>query len=335
MNKKLIMDGRHLQNAQKGGGIARDANFIKRELSKIFELEVDQYQTKVKKFQRNFRSFIGSKTDLKLNCDVYWSSQPNSLTNSLASTTYVRMHDIFPITNPNWFRGINVASFKNAMNLAIQEKHIFVANSHYTKMQIQKYLGAKNIHIHVLPCKVELLSGFLCENCDACKTLEKIPNNFILSVGTIEPRKNLDLLNTVFNDNTFPKLVIVGRDGWKSRKLVRGLSQNSNLIWLKTTCDASLDLLYRRADLFISASFDEGFDLPSHEAILYNLPMLLSDIPIRREMGITFPMPSPKLASDWVKLLKHSLQKPDEFVLKDTHLLSNFENNLREIISYE
>jgi glycosyltransferase involved in cell wall biosynthesis len=333
--KKLVMDGRHLQVAQKGGGIARDANFIKQELSKIFELEIDQYHTKVKKIKRNFRSFIGSKTDLKLNCDIYWCSQPNSLKNSLAASTYVRVHDIFPITNPDWFRGPNVVSFKNAMNFAIQEKHIFVANSNYTKMQIEKNLGIKKNLINILPCKVELLSGSFCENCDACRYLEIIPDNFILNVGTIEPRKNLDLLNVVFNDNNFPKLVVVGRNGWKSSKIVRGLSQNSRLTWLKTACDAALDQLYRRTNLFISASLDEGFDLPSHEAILYNLPVLLSDIPIRREMPISFPMPKPELASDWVKLLNHSLEKPDEFTVKGTQFVSNFETNLREIINHE
>jgi len=81
--------------------------------------------------------------------------------------------------------------------------------------------------------------------------------------------------------------VIVGRKGWKSRKIIAAITaatRNSNVFWLKNVCDGSLNVLYQNAQAFISSSLDEGFNLPALEARAnFRLPLILSDIPVHQE----------------------------------------------------
>lgn len=111
-----------------------------------------------------------------------------------------------------------------------------------------------------------------------------VPKKFILSVATYEPRKNLQILIDAYQDLTDEdacelKLVIVGKQGWKSKIT----SKNPNVVFLDYQNDEALSELYRNAKLFISPSIYEGFGLPVIEAIKHDCPVLVSDIPIYHE----------------------------------------------------
>ena len=112
---------------------------------------------------------------------------------------------------------------------------------------------------------------------------------YILSVATLEPRKNLKVLLQAFqkiNPDSGMKLVLTGRKGWKLQDAVGQIDENlvKNIVFTDYVSDAELNALYNHARVFVSASVYEGFGLPVIEAVRHNLPVLISDIPIYREI---------------------------------------------------
>ncbi|MCX7743866.1 MAG: glycosyltransferase family 4 protein [Flavobacteriales bacterium] len=111
---------------------------------------------------------------------------------------------------------------------------------------------------------------------------------FILSVGTIQPRKNYRLMLDAFlkcsNDWQW---VIVG--GFSSnfhtdKALIYKLKTHPRIQLLNNIQEEELSLLYSKASVLISASFYEGYNLPVLEAIQHGCPVLISNIPVHREL---------------------------------------------------
>ena len=116
---------------------------------------------------------------------------------------------------------------------------------------------------------------------------------YVLAVGTLEPRKNLESLITAFlelsNTGRLPgyALIIVGRPGWKNASIHRQLAapDAKNIRWLGYVADDDLAALYGGADAFVMPSVYEGFGMPVLEARTAGAPVLASDIPELREAG--------------------------------------------------
>ncbi len=118
-----------------------------------------------------------------------------------------------------------------------------------------------------------------------------LPEDFILAVGTVEPRKNYEqLLSLVESDEpgALP-VVLVGRPGWGDIvERVRAACERrpERLIWLRDlTDDGALLWLYRRAKCFLSLSKAEGFNMPLVESAMCGSPVICSDLPIHRAVA--------------------------------------------------
>lgn len=119
----------------------------------------------------------------------------------------------------------------------------------------------------------------------------RLPDHYLLMVGTIEPRKNhrnlLAALPLLERRLDLP-LVLVGRQGWQAGRIVeeiRRLESMGRVIWLDYVDDARLPLLYARARTVIYPSWYEGFGLPIVEALAAGVPVVASDIAAAREVG--------------------------------------------------
>jgi glycosyltransferase involved in cell wall biosynthesis len=110
-----------------------------------------------------------------------------------------------------------------------------------------------------------------------------LPANYLLTVGTIEPRKNLPRLleayRTLIDRGADIGLVIAGRRGWRSGEFfarLDSLGLRELVILLDSVPDAGLPALYGAADLFVFPSLYEGFGLPPLEAMACGVPVIAS-----------------------------------------------------------
>jgi glycosyltransferase involved in cell wall biosynthesis len=118
-----------------------------------------------------------------------------------------------------------------------------------------------------------------------------IPDDYVLAVGTVEPRKNyLTLLEAqrLAYPATGRPLVVVGRSGWQNQAEMRLLAQmaaRGEVVPLLNADDADLPGLYAGAHALAYVPHYEGFGLPVLEAMAAGTSVVASDIPALREIG--------------------------------------------------
>ena len=102
-----------------------------------------------------------------------------------------------------------------------------------------------------------------------------LPDEFVLAVGTLEPRKNLVGLARAYRDLLLelpdaPKLVLAGKPGWHFEQLMADLSSvglDNRMVIRQNISDGQLPALYNQALALATPSFYEGFGLPALEAM--------------------------------------------------------------------
>ena len=138
------------------------------------------------------------------------------------------------------------------------------------------YLG-KDSNFRVIP-EIDILENY--------KKSNNLPKNYILYVGTIEPRKNIPSLLKAYRifKNACPSLeyslIIAGEKGWMYSKIfdmVEELNLKDNVRFLGYVSDRDLPLLYNSAQLFVYPSLYEGFGLPPLEAMACGVPVITSN----------------------------------------------------------
>ena len=291
---KIVYESRFLVSPSKGGGISRDSQNIYQKLTMTDSTEVIKNCVNKGKIFANMNnnSFNKIKTlfniqkDLKIQCDVFWDSQLSGFHSTLAKYHVVRIHDLFPITNPEWFTKMSQIVFRNNLKHAIKRNSFFVVNSEQTKQELIRTQGVDEKNLFILECDFSLAKIDLCDECQGCALLGlNTLKSFNLMVGTIEPRKNYELLVSLYKEYGIKtSTLIIGRDGWKNKRIIRDIEMTPNLYWISGCCDGALRQYYERAKTFASLSKNEGFNIAAREAQQFNLPRVLSDIEVHRSI---------------------------------------------------
>ncbi len=114
-----------------------------------------------------------------------------------------------------------------------------------------------------------------------------------LMVSTIEPRKGhaqaLDAFELLWREGVDAALVIVGKPGWMTEKLIERLNGHpeldQRLFCLYSISDEALERVYGSCTALLAPSEGEGFGLPLIEAAQHGLPLIVRDIPVFREVA--------------------------------------------------
>jgi glycosyltransferase involved in cell wall biosynthesis len=153
-------------------------------------------------------------------------------------------------------------------------------------------------------------------NAIATRARYHLPARYLLFVGTLEPRKNIELLIRVFARarqiaDVQQRLVLVGPRGWFAQNIFRVIQElelNEQVIVLGYVPDADLPAIYAGADLFVYLSRYEGFGLPVLEAMACGAPVLVSNTAALPEVvgdaGVCVALNDPRaIAMELVQLL--------------------------------
>jgi len=133
---------------------------------------------------------------------------------------------------------------------------------------------------------------------------------FVINVGTLEPRKNLALLLDAMKLVPGVLLVHCGPAGWSVERLSERARRNPDVRLLGWVDEPTLAALYRAALAAVFPSIYEGFDLPAVDAASLGCPLVVSDIPVHREVLGEAP-------------LYFALERPDEVARGLRELLSS------------
>ncbi|MDD2485280.1 MAG: glycosyltransferase family 1 protein [bacterium] len=175
--------------------------------------------------------------------------------------------------------------FKHFIPPSAKKANIVITISHSAAAEIERYLGIDERKIRVTHLAADRV--FHPRAPEAVKqTLRSlgIPDRYILSVGTLEPRKNIPLLLSAYAElpddlrSSYP-LVLVGKEGWGRENLqhkAETLGISRHLFFTGYLTDNQLADLYAAAALFIYPSLYEGFGLPVLEAMASGIPVLTS-----------------------------------------------------------
>jgi glycosyltransferase involved in cell wall biosynthesis len=112
---------------------------------------------------------------------------------------------------------------------------------------------------------------------------------YCLTVGVLEPRKNLERLIAAYRavaPHLGVRLLIAGPYGWRQSAVVKSMhAAGDDVEWIGFRSDAELAALYAGAVAVVQYSLQEGYDYPVVEAMSYGTPLVLSDIPVHREIA--------------------------------------------------
>ncbi|QKJ20241.1 glycosyltransferase family 4 protein [Microbacterium hominis] len=189
----------------------------------------------------------------------------------------VFVHDFIFLDHPEWFTRRERAYLAPMRAMATRADLVFTS-SLAEKARIERYVGATRT------VAVGLASPLLVDPPSPESPQESFDDPFILAVGRLNVRKNLDRLIGAldsFGVLNSHRLVVVGeRDGAASTTEWR----SKNVSWLGYVSDGELVRLYKNASLFVFPSLDEGFGLPLVEAMNAGCVIAASDIPAFREL---------------------------------------------------
>lgn len=177
---------------------------------------------------------------------------------------------------------------------ALKNSRGIIAVSYNTKKDIIRLFNVKKEKIKVIYEGVSDRYKPM-EKSDLGKIKEKyaLPENFILNVGTLEPRKNLKRLIKAYS--LLPKslkdkykLVIVGKKGWYYEDIfetVKKLNLEEKILFTGYVPDEDLPYIYNLSEIFVYPSLYEGFGLPLLEAMACGIPVITSNTSSLIEIG--------------------------------------------------
>lgn len=169
------------------------------------------------------------------------------------------------------------ASYRNAAKVS----KTIITVSEFSKRRIHEILGIREERIKVIYSAVyeDILQGEVAPFTEV-KEEYNLPHKYIMTLSTLEPRKNMKILLEAFDqiaDRVDYDLVLVGRKGWKMDDVLEQYRAKDRIHITGFVKDKYLSAIYKNAYCFVFPSLYEGFGLPPVEALALGTPVISSD----------------------------------------------------------
>jgi glycosyltransferase involved in cell wall biosynthesis len=195
----------------------------------------------------------------------------------------VTVHDAVASDHPEWLTRANAAQLRLALPRALRRAALVLTGSEFSRGRLAAALGLDPARILVTPYGLE--SRFTPgPRPEALLARLGVRGPYVLTVGTLQPRKNVEALlrasNAVRAGGGDHELVVVGARGWLDDDLLRQLGAEALAGAVHVTgrvSDGELVDLYRGAEVFVFPSRYEGFGFPVLEAMACGTAVVAAD----------------------------------------------------------
>jgi len=215
----------------------------------------------------------------------------------------VTLHDLIPIKHPETEKLAAQVYWRLQIPIAARRSNFIITDSEHARKEIMTdfLVPAERIRAVMLGFNPDMNREPDQSTSRKVSAKYNLPDDYILYVGTIQPRKNLGTLIEAFNllkqgRDISHKLVIVGRKGWLYEQLfkrIHELGLDEEILFTGFVPDEELPSIYGRAGVFVYLSLFEGFGLPPLEAMACGVPVITSNTTSLPEVvgnaGITLP----------------------------------------------
>lgn len=231
------------------------------------------------------------------------------------------VHDLTPLTHPEWHALRTLVGFAPLWEWTAEKASRFVCVSEATARVLTRAYPETRPRVRVVPNGVDpffapapdgpALVATRRRYADACR--------YILYLGTLEPRKNVETLVAACDllwsrGVAAPDLVLAGGSGWKTSALFERIARSPYRGKIHLAGYASREVareLYRAADVFVYPSLEEGFGLPVLEAMACGIPVVASTAEALREVaGGAALFADPRDAAGFAREIERVLQDP-------------------------
>jgi glycosyltransferase involved in cell wall biosynthesis len=215
----------------------------------------------------------------------------------------VTLHDLIPVKHPELEKRLAHLYWRLHIPRAARRSDLVITISQWAKAEIMAEYGVPEERIAVIMQSFDpvMLEPRDPAHCRQVRQRYSLPEEYILYVGTIQPRKNLISLIEAYarlrqNLAAVPSLVIVGRKGWLYEDLfarITALGLEEAVLFTGFVPDDDLPAIFDGARVFAYLSLLEGFGRPPLEAMACGVPVVTSNTTAIPEVvgsaGITVP----------------------------------------------
>lgn len=212
--------------------------------------------------------------------------------------TVISIMDLAFLHFPEYFTKKDLAQLKSWTSYSAKKAKAILTISNASKDDIMKLYGVPENKIHVIYPGIKQTVS-LTPHIYPMQELQSkygLSKNYVLFVGTLQPRKNIVRLIEAFSElmtkdkhkDSDLQLVIVGKKGWQFEDILaapKKFGVEKKVKFLNFVPDEELTMLYQNALCFAWPSLYEGFGLPVLEAMKMNCPVITSNVSSLPEAG--------------------------------------------------
>jgi len=203
----------------------------------------------------------------------------------------VTIHDLIFLRYPKLYKRIDRNIYEKKFRYACEHADKVIAISEQTKRDIMDFFGTDESKIAVVyqGCNPVFYRKSGTEELEKIRKKFNLPERYILSVGTIEERKNtLQIVKALHKHHIDIPLVLAGRltpYADKIKTYIRENQMENQVLLLHEVETEELPTLYQMGEIFVYPSIFEGFGIPIIEALNSGVPVITSREGCFREAG--------------------------------------------------
>lgn len=249
--------------------------------------------------------------------------------------TVVTVHDLIFVRYPELYKKLDVSIYKKKITHACKTADKIIAISEQTSRDLQHYLDVPKDRIKVIyqGCNSIFKRRGTAEEIESIKKKYQLPEQFVLTVGTLEPRKNaLLLLRAIARSKEKVSVVLIGKSTHYQKQLDQFVEEEgleSRVHFVHQVDFNDLPSIYQASKIFVYPSRFEGFGIPIVEAITSGTPVIAAKGSCLEEAG---GPDSIYVDPDDDKALAHEI---DKLLINESQCAKMVSQSLKHIQQFE